>query len=495
MHKSTRRHLAIPAVTVCTLLAGAVSAPGVSAANVAPAAGETRHQSDRRVVGHDLDRAHGRAAVQMLGERLPEAARRNGMSGETLRLLLLDDQTAWLDEDAKLYYQEPAATEGAASSSTAVAPASYDLNQTFLLHSKPGSRRTIYLDFDGHTVTGTAWNSAGVASGFKPAWTLDGDPSRFNRTERETVQSIWRRVAEDYAPFDVDVTTQEPRPGAITRTDAADQYFGTRALISPSNKARNKICKSACGGVAYIDVFNASYRHARYQPAWIFPQSLGNDAKNIAEAVSHEVGHTLGLRHDGTSTRDYYDGHGTWAPIMGTGYGRPITQWSRGEYSGANNHQDDLLVISRGGAPLRLDEAPGTVATTTGPPPGAAYITSDADRDVYKLGVCSGTMTLSAKPTAVSPDLDLSLSLLDGAGRTVTRINPTSSPGSPARDVANGMGATLSRTLESGPYYVSVQGVGTGKPSRGYDGYASLGAYTLSVSGTCHDQADVPSEP
>ncbi len=32
-------------------------------------------------------------------------------------------------------------------------------NQTFTLHSLPGSSRTIFLDFDGATLTETIWNS------------------------------------------------------------------------------------------------------------------------------------------------------------------------------------------------------------------------------------------------------------------------------------------------------------------------------------------------
>jgi serralysin len=47
--------------------------------------------------------------------------------------------------------------------------------------------------------------------------------------------------------------------------------------------------------------------------------------KYTAEAISHEVGHTLGLSHDGriTPSEGYYAGHGSgdtgWAPIMGVG--------------------------------------------------------------------------------------------------------------------------------------------------------------------------------
>ncbi len=49
-------------------------------------------------------------------------------------------------------------------------------------------------------------------------------------------------------------------------------------------------------------MFDLTSDHARYQPAWVFPQALGpDDAKFVAEAVSHEVGHAFGLDHDDRS--------------------------------------------------------------------------------------------------------------------------------------------------------------------------------------------------
>ena len=47
--------------------------------------------------------------------------------------------------------------EGAVPDS--VGNASYDLADTFLLHSNAGASKTIFLDFDGHTTTDTVWNS------------------------------------------------------------------------------------------------------------------------------------------------------------------------------------------------------------------------------------------------------------------------------------------------------------------------------------------------
>ena len=45
--------------------------------------------------------------------------------------------------------------------------APYPYDQTFLLHSLPGANRTIFLDFDGHTVSNTGWNhNSGLAERF-----------------------------------------------------------------------------------------------------------------------------------------------------------------------------------------------------------------------------------------------------------------------------------------------------------------------------------------
>ena len=493
MEKSARRRRIAATTIVCTVFIGALVAPGAGATPGQAPGGRDRLPD--LITGRDRP-AHGRAAVEMLGDRLPEAARRNGMAPERLREILVEDSSAGLDGDARLVYEEPARAEGAAASTTAEAAALAPLSQSFLLHSRPGSQHTIYLDFDGHDLTDSVWtDSYGVATGLHPAWSLDTNRSAFSSAEREAVQSVWRRVAEDYAPFDVDVTTQDPGAAALTRTDPTDQVYGTRALISPSTNAVNHICTGGCGGFAYVGVFDMTASHANYQPAWIFPQSLGNDAKSIAEAVSHEVGHTFGLSHDGvTGGTSYYGGHDTWAPIMGVGYGRPITQWSQGAYTGANNAQDDFAVISGGGAPLLPDEAGGTTASTTSPPWGTAYITTNADRDVYALGTCSGPVSLAAEPAALSPNLDLELTLLKSNGN-VASANPPSRAGTPARDQALGLDAGVVLDLNAGTNFVAVDGVGNGTPTAGYDGYGSVGGYTLSVNGNCSDGRATPSRP
>lgn len=378
-------------------------------------------------------------------------------------------------------FRDPVSPVVATAARVAPQTAPYPLEETFRLHSAPGSQRTIYLDFNGATVTGTAWNEAdlGVAARFHPGWSLDAEKS-FSRNERATVQSVWRRVSEDFAPFGVDVTTQDPGQEAIERSGPDDEVFGTRVLVTPSRDAVNAACGGACGGMAFADVFDEPEAHGYYQPAWVFPNMLGNGIKTIAEAVSHEVGHTFGLVHDGTGQDAYYEGHRSWAPIMGSGYDRPVVQWSRGDYAGADNQEDDLAVIAANGAPLRADEA-GDSIVGAGPPPATAYVTTDSDRDVYALGTCSGAVVVRARTAPRSPNLDIALTLLDSAGTALSVANPPSLKLS--ADVASGMSASIVATLPRGVYFVSVEGVGRRSPTRGYGGYASVGAYRLTRSG------------
>ena len=74
-----------------------------------------------------------------------------------------------LDQDGRLFYRDVRPTARTASPSAAPAGA-FPYDQTFLLHSRPGAQRTIYLDFNGQDVSGTAWNgSDGSAPGSIPA--------------------------------------------------------------------------------------------------------------------------------------------------------------------------------------------------------------------------------------------------------------------------------------------------------------------------------------
>ncbi len=428
----------------------------------------------------------GLAALGKLQSRLAEVAQRNGLSEQRLRDTLATDKTSWLDSDGRLFFREPVLTRAQkapeASPRWATEAVAAAEGPAFELHSKPGSSKVIYLDFDGHTITGTAWNAdKGDPVNVSP-YDTDGTPATFSTAEQDVVRDVWTRVAEDYAAFDVDVTTQQPPQDAINRTNSADQQYGTRVLIDPDTWYQSGC---GCGGVAYIGVYDNAGQHDYYQPALVFTRGVGTGAKNIAEAASHEAGHNVGLGHDGTASVGYYQGHGAWAPIMGVGYYRGISQWSKGEYAGANNTEDDYSVISSHGLALRTDEAGDTTAAAAALTVGTAangFIATATDTDVYRVDVTTaGNYTATANAAALGGNLDIKLDLLNSAGTVLTTADPASGQSDAA--TPTGLNATITTSLQPGTHYLRLTNTAYANPlDTGYTTYGSRGAYTLAIN-------------
>jgi hypothetical protein len=468
---------------VCGLPTSVVAAP--AAVTEPGEAGSTLQavQACQQVVAAPV---HGAEAVDLLGPDLGNVASDNGLSVATLHDRLLADPTLWVDPCGRLFYVDPTLAVDSAPAAPEAMP--FPVDQTFLLHSQPGANRVIYLDFNGELISGTAWNTSynGGSPFTAPAYDTDGSSGTFSSAEQTVIQSVWQRVAEDYAPFSVDVTTEDPGLAAIDRSASSDAVYGTRALITNDSLIQSQC---GCGGIAYVGVFDEiAPSHQTYEPAFVFQRSLagGTVAKYLAEAVSHEVGHNLGLSHDGTASVGYYAGHGSWAPIMGVGYSMPIVQWSKGEYTGANNTQDDFAVIQSNGAPAQADDYPDTRAAAASLGTGASasasgLIGTRTDVDWFSFAG-SGPTSVTVTTATVSPDLDVQLRLYDSTGALLASADPAAATVS--QDVASGLGASISITLPSaGTYFVSVEGVGFANPlSTGYSDYASVGEYSLSVA-------------
>lgn len=381
------------------------------------------------------------------------------------------------------------------------------LSQTFQLHSKPGAATTLFIDVDGGTVAGTAWNeSYGAFPNPLPGWDMDGDGATFNDNELLGVQALWNRVAEDYAPFDIDVTTEQPSADRLSRTSEADTTYGTTAFVTDSSAVSDAICQSQCGGIAYTGVFG-SVDADTYRPAWVFSKLLndGKDPKAIAEALSHEVGHNLGLAHDGLleggtlPAAEYHSGTEIWGPIMGAPYGSPLTQWNPGDYAFASNTtQDDFVVFGENGLAFRPDDVGNDVAgagTTLPTEAAPAIIGSRTDVDVFNLGTCSGNVSVTATPTSIGPNLDISLTLLNGNGGTVATANPATYKVADKNE-AGGLDATITDNLASGTYYAKVDGAGQSVPAdSAYSDYGSLGSYRLAVTNCAASQQVAPGAP
>ncbi len=430
---------------------------------------------------------NGQASIDALGNKVPEVAQFYGLTPERLEEILRTDSTAWFDEKGRLFYKDSLPdfsknnwkNELQAIGISEALSTDTDSANLFELHSRPDSNRVIYLDFNGHTASNSAWYSGTLNA---QPYDTDGNPNSFSSEEQNAIREIWLRVAEDYMPFDVDVTTQEPPVEALQRTGNNDMRYGTRAVVTRSVP---EVCHPSCGGgIAYVNVFSfySASNPDYYQPAWIFFDNLTNGhPKYVADATSHEIGHNLNLHHDGTSSTTYYRGHGSgatgWAPIMGSGYYKPVVQWSKGEYPDAKNFQDDIAVIHAAGANLRPDDYPDTIPTAS-PLDGNAnsveqsgVIETDTDVDIFAFNSGDGSAQFTVNPEVFGPKLDILAKLLDVKGNILAQSNPE-----------DALSASLSYTLTPGRYFLQIEGVGKGDLTTGYSDYGSVGQYSVTGS-------------
>ncbi len=320
--------------------------------------------------------------------------------------------------------------------------------------SLPGAADTIYLDFTGHVEP--IWGA--FANADAPVYDIDGDFATFSPAELTNIEEIWAAVAEDYAPFNINVTTVQPSSfadGVALRV----VFGGDGAWLG-----------SFVGGVAYKNAFTNGLSNT----VWVFTDNTGYGiAKGAADTASHEAGHAFGLEHqstydaNGNLVDEYSDGNARRAPIMGVGYYSERVTWSNGTSISATTRQNDMAVLARtaNGFGFRADDHGNTAAkatpmiATAGAIAADGIITQTKDLDYFLFATGAGSVSLNVTLPAEN-NLDAVLELRSLSGAVLATAAPTDSDG-----------ATLSFTAPAaGFYYAVVKSAGR---------YGDVGQYTL----------------
>lgn len=347
-------------------------------------------------------------------------------------------------------------------------PSPYDYADTFFLESNPNASKTIYLDFNGHHSVNNAWNHDIQFEAFD----RDGNVNSFSNSELLEIQRQFQNVAEDFLPFDVNVTTRDPGEAALIRSDANDQFYGIRAINTQTVSGFYE----NTGGVAYLNSFSWNSD----TPVFTFNKGENNGAMTN----SHEVGHALGLHHDGLTTQTsptYHRGVGSgdtgWGPIMGAPFGKNLTQWSNGDYANSTNTEDDLAIITKeaNGFDFRDDMVGDDIFSAselTVAGDGSIFdwgiIERNTDLDFFQLDLTTGDLDLSIEGFQGRGNLDIYAALYDVNGTLIAESNPV-----------DFLDASFQMFLNEGTYFLSIDG--TGKAGV-YSDYGSLGFYSISGS-------------
>jgi PKD repeat protein len=463
-------------------------------------------------------------AVEASDTRLTTAAAKIGWSLAKAKEVAAKDRDLHVSADGRFFYackmMQPIGNLPGAGSAIQTGPnttpytgtpTSVNATTAFQLHSRPGASRVLYLDFNGHSTL--SWGAPAIVS---PAFQLSGTATPTDQLNLNAIRDIWLHVAEDFAAWDIDVTTEQPPTTAR----------GQRCVIGGSTM--DWLGVPGVMGIAQLNSFGG-FINGNDTVNFVFIDNNYPASKPTTSnyevtilCVAHEVGHTLGLQHWGeTSTGggsggSYTVGHAvagghtgvtSVCPIMGNSglLGWPnacnLNHWSKGDYPFSNIVQDDIAMITtyapklvganddHGDTLLTASVVAGTSITAGG------IIADSTDVDLFKITPGAGVLTLTATPHLkyrnYNGNLKIGLSLYNSSGVAVAGSYSLT-----------GMGSTLSYLVPTGgTYYIKVNGLGfdptkgvnqiptnagiTGTvvgTSAGFTNYGSLGRYGLTGS-------------
>lgn len=492
-------------LTLCAALAaGSLGAAGAMAQQVRPEYPKFSIPNPSPAIPGNYG-PKGAEALNILKPYMPSVAAWYGLSEEDITASFLRkrdgvaDRGEWrLDNDGRIVISErflPVSIPGSFDDSAPPLNPLYRLETTFRLHSNDTAKIRIWVSLKG-----------------RQTYLSPNSPPELIATpdEMTALQHIWQRLAEDFAPFEVDVTTEKPTDADLIRSGPNDDRYGYQVIIDRS--APPGVSDPAyLEGLVYLNSFDdLDIRRRTITLTWPLPGSVPGQSsgpspttRTVAHMAAHMLGHALGLRDEdqrngyggiygGTQT---YAGHrtwkGSWAPIMGHPGTADMTQFSQGEFRGAISQTDSIARIARI-IPMRADDVGDTPQTAlklalsrssgqaqmiqmTGGATG--IIGRKGDKDVYAIELSNKFVQAAIipplwlnGPRLTSLNFAADLSLVDASGNVLNN-NSFYGPW------------IAYRVPKPGTYYLVVSGVGVGNPQDdGFSDYGSLGPYALSVT-------------
>ncbi len=298
------------------------------------------------------------------------------------------------------------------------------------LQSRPGASKVLFMDFSALTLA------------------------------RSELFLAWQGVASAYSAFEVNVTTD------LAVYEATSARNRGKACIK-NEEGRSTCYVNSFGTTRCCDIYNKG--NGNYQGL----------------TLAHEFGHMMGLDHDGNASTEYFNGFSTykWVPLMGDSTpekswgAQALYQWSKGEYTGANNKEDDLAIITKN-LPFRADDIPNAKelilsGTQVSSLENRGQIANNTDTDTFTFTIGSGgghaKLLVERIEVLGGGMLDVDAEIQSASGTSIAWNNDKA-----ART------ATLDVDLSAGSYRLIVKGGAEGTPDNGFSAYASLGFYGIS---------------
>jgi hypothetical protein len=280
----------------------------------------------------------------------------------------------------------------------------YNNEDVTKLQSRPGSPYVFYL------------NNTAVMNGTTP----------LNGRGKEEMYRVWQSTADQYSMFNMNITTDV----SVYNTAKSSDVLKTGVIKFVNQDGRSN---------APLHSFGTTSAGTLYRN----PLGSGNDyGYGIGMTCAHEVGHQMGMNHDGgdqQSDPEYFEGLSAvqWCPIMGNywfggNWANQLFTWSKGEYNTATNQEDDLYIMNVGekvpyivddnasGKKLQYDAA-GVISPTLNW--GQIEKNTDTDAFTFEVGPSGGKITLKIDPLEYLRQLDVAAKIVDSKGTVIASSN------------------------------------------------------------------------